>query len=123
MARQWSRNQAVVSKRCGRSTVSLRRENELGLYLSIPGYSEGNFDVGQIRYLFLDEEMVDGAWVQVGDPGATSDSLSVSGLLPNTSYEFRVAAVSPSGTTWSTAQSVTTLRLPHVTPTPGVVAL
>src|SRR5947209_3506709 len=33
----------------------LRGKNELGLYLFIPGYSEGNSEVGQIGYLFLDE--------------------------------------------------------------------
>src|SRR5262249_48884850 len=35
----------------------LRGNNELGLYLFIPGYSEGNSDVGQIGYLFLDEAL------------------------------------------------------------------
>ena len=57
---------------------------------------------------YLVDEMVDGAWVQVGDLSATSDSMSVIGLMPHTSYEFRVAAVNPAGTTWSAAQSVST---------------
>ena len=69
---------------------------------------------------YLVDEMVDGAWVEVGDRGATSDSLQVSGLSPNTTYEFSVAAVSPSGTTWATAQSVTTPFL-HIRPVPGAL--
>jgi hypothetical protein len=32
----------------------LRGKNELGIYLFIPGYSEGNSELGQIGYLFLD---------------------------------------------------------------------
>ncbi len=67
---------------------------------------------------YLVEEMVDGAWLQVGDLGPTSDSISVNDLFPNTSYEFCVAAVSPSGTIWSTAQSAVTPRL-HFSPVPG----
>lgn len=35
----------------------LRWKNEIGIYLFIPGYSEGNSEVGQIGYLFLDEAL------------------------------------------------------------------
>jgi len=35
----------------------LRGKNELGLYLFLPGFSEGNPEVGQIGYLFLDEAL------------------------------------------------------------------
>ncbi len=67
---------------------------------------------------YLVEELEDGAWVQVGNVSATTTALLVNGLTPKTSYEFRVAAVSPSGTTWSTAQSVQTPPL-HIILSPG----
>ena len=67
---------------------------------------------------YLVDEMVDGAWVQVGDLAPTTDSLSVNGLSPTTSYEFRVAAINLDGITWSTAQTVRTLPL-HISPVPG----
>jgi hypothetical protein len=35
----------------------LRGKTGLGLYLFLPGYSEGDPDVGQIGYLFLDEAL------------------------------------------------------------------
>jgi hypothetical protein len=35
----------------------LRGENELGLYLFIPGYSADDHELGQIGYLFLDEAL------------------------------------------------------------------
>jgi hypothetical protein len=35
----------------------LRGENELGIYLFIPDYSERDSDMGQIGYLFLDEAL------------------------------------------------------------------
>ncbi len=68
---------------------------------------------------YLVEELEGSTWVQVGDVAATTTSLLVGSLLPNTSYEFRVAAVSPSGTTWSTAQTARTPAL-HFTPVPVV---
>jgi hypothetical protein len=35
----------------------LRGENEIGLYLFIPGYSQGNSELAQIGYLLLDEAL------------------------------------------------------------------
>ena len=66
---------------------------------------------------YLVEELEGSTWVQVGDVSATTTSLLVGGLFPNTSYEFRVAAVSPAGTTWSTAQTAQTPAL-HFGPVP-----
>ncbi len=68
---------------------------------------------------YLVDELEGSVWVQVGDVAATTTSFSVGGLTPNTTYEFQVAAVSPSGTTWSTAQSTRTPAL-HLGTVPGV---
>ena len=52
--------------------------------------------------------MVNGSWAMLGTLSAGSTSCTVSGLTAGSTYKFRVGATNAAGTTWSTAQSVTT---------------
>ncbi len=50
-----------------------------------------------------------GPWITAASPGQNSTSWSVTGLNPNTPYDFEMTASNSLGTTTSAAQSVTTL--------------
>src|SRR5271157_3622020 len=58
---------------------------------------------------YLVDELVNGAWTQVGSAGSGSTSYAVTGLSPNTTYSFDVGASNAAGTTWANSQSATTL--------------
>ena len=51
-------------------------------------------------------------WKQIGSLGSGSTGCAVTGLSPNTTYYFNVAAYNAAGTTWANSQSE-----PH-SPTP-----
>ncbi len=60
---------------------------------------------------YLVDEMQNGEWVQIADLDAYDVNTNqdvVTGLNSGTTYEFKVAAVNSSGTTWAGAQSATT---------------
>lgn len=59
-----------------------------------------------------------GAWAEVATPGANSDSFSDSGLLPSTTYLYRVNACNAVGcSAWSAEASATTTVPPPASPT------
>jgi hypothetical protein len=53
------------------------------------------------------DEFIAGTWEEIGTAGSGTTSFTVSGLTPGGTYQFMVGAVDSSGTTWSTAQSIT----------------
>ena len=58
-----------------------------------------------------------GSWTDGPDPGVNATSRTISGLIPNTSYQFRIRAINGVGNgTWSSNKSGTTRKL--VTPDP-----
>ena len=59
---------------------------------------------------YLVDEWVNGAWVQVGGVGGGGTGYAVTGLSPNTTYYFDVAAYNAGGTDWANYQGVTTLQ-------------
>ena len=59
---------------------------------------------------YLVDEWVNGAWMQLGNLSGSSTGYAVTGLNPNTTYYFDVAASNAAGTTWANYQSATTLQ-------------
>jgi len=57
---------------------------------------------------YLVDQWINGAWAQVGSLSSGSTSYAVTGLSPNTTYYFDVAAYNAAGTTWANYQSATT---------------
>ena len=57
---------------------------------------------------YLVDQWINGAWKQVGSLGSGSTGYAVTGLSPNTTYYFDVAAYNAAGTTWANYQSATT---------------
>ena len=57
---------------------------------------------------YLVDEWINGAWKQIGSLGSGSTGCAVTGLSPNTTYYFDVAAYNAAGTTWANYQSATT---------------
>ncbi len=57
---------------------------------------------------YLVDEWISGVWKQIGSLGSSSTGGAVTGLSPNTTYSFDVAAYNAAGTTWGNPQSVTT---------------
>jgi hypothetical protein len=57
---------------------------------------------------YLVDEWINGGWSQVGSFDSNATGTTVSGLTPNTTYYFDVAACNSTGTTWADYQSVTT---------------
>ena len=53
---------------------------------------------------YLVDEWINGAWMQIGSLGSGSTSYAVTGLSPNTTYYFDVAAYNSAGTTWANYQ-------------------
>ena len=51
---------------------------------------------------------INGVWKQIGSLGSGSTGYAVTGLSPNTTYYFDVAACNAAGTTWANYQSATT---------------
>jgi hypothetical protein len=58
---------------------------------------------------YLVDELINGAWKQIGSLGSGSTGCAVTGLSPNTTYSFDVGAYNAAGTTWANSQSATTL--------------
>ncbi|HET6880907.1 MAG TPA: C2 family cysteine protease, partial [Pirellulales bacterium] len=54
------------------------------------------------------DEWVNGAWKQIGNFNSGVTSVAVTGLNPNTTYYFDVAAYNSAGTTWANYNTVTT---------------
>ena len=63
---------------------------------------------------YVVDENVSGTWHQVQP--------AVTGLMPHTTYQFRVGATNASGTSWSNVVNATTLSLKEVNPTPGTAS-
>src|SRR5208337_3804884 len=59
---------------------------------------------------YLVDELINGAWKQIGSLGSGSTGYAVTGLSPNTTYYFDVAASNAAGTTWANYQSATTFQ-------------
>ena len=59
---------------------------------------------------YLVDEWINGAWKQIGSLGSGSTGCTVTGLSPNTTYYFDVAAYNAAGTTWANSQSATTFQ-------------
>jgi hypothetical protein len=57
---------------------------------------------------YLVDEVINGAWRQIGNVGSGSTGFSVTGLSPNTTYTFDVGAYNAAGTNWASPQSATT---------------
>ncbi len=67
---------------------------------------------------YLVDELINGAWKQIGSLGSSSTGCTVNGLSPNTTYYFKVGAYNAAGTTWANSQSATTfLAAPSFTAT------
>jgi hypothetical protein len=58
---------------------------------------------------YLVDVWINGAWKQIGSLSNGSTGCAVTGLSPNTTYDFDVAACNAAGTTWANYQSATTL--------------
>jgi hypothetical protein len=58
---------------------------------------------------YLVDEWINGGWSQIGSFDSNTTGATVSGLSPNTTYYFDVAADNATGYTWADYQSVTTL--------------
>ena len=59
---------------------------------------------------YLVDQWINGAWTQVDSLSSGSTSYAVTGLSPNTTYYFDVAAYNAAGTTWANYQSATTFQ-------------
>ena len=59
---------------------------------------------------YLVDELVNGVWKQIGSLGSGSTGCTVTGLSPNTTYYFDVAAYNAAGTSWANSQSATTFQ-------------
>ncbi len=59
---------------------------------------------------YLVDEWVNGAWARIGSLGSGSTGCAVTGLSPNATYTFDVAAYNAAGTTWANYQSATTFQ-------------
>jgi hypothetical protein len=70
---------------------------------------------------YLVDQWINGAWAQVGSLSSGSTSYTVTGLSPNTTYYFDVAAYNAAGTTWANSQSATTFQNTGVVPAPNAV--
>jgi hypothetical protein len=57
---------------------------------------------------YLVDEWINGAWSQLAGFGSGTTSDAVTGLSPNTTYFFQVAAYSTAGTSWAPYQCATT---------------
>jgi len=58
---------------------------------------------------YLIDQWINGAWTQIASVGSGSTGYAVTGLNPNTTYSFDLAAFNTSGTTWAASyQSATT---------------
>ena len=57
---------------------------------------------------YLVDESINGAWKQIGSLGSGSTGYAVTGLSPDTTYSFDVAAYNAAGPTWANYQSATT---------------
>ncbi len=53
-------------------------------------------------------EWVNGSWTGIGSVGGGSTGFAVTGLSPNTTYYFDVAAFNAAGATWGSSQSIAT---------------
>ena len=67
------------------------------------------------------DEWINGVWKQIGSLGSSSTGCAVTGLSPNTTYYFDVAAYNAAGTTWANSQSATTFQNTVVGPAPNAV--
>ncbi len=56
---------------------------------------------------YLVDEWINGAWKQIGSPGSGSTGYAATGLSPNTTYYFDVAASNAAGTTWANSYQST----------------
>jgi hypothetical protein len=63
---------------------------------------------GASRYVV--EGFDNGVWTRVGDLGRGSTGETISGLIPGTTYNFRVGAFNAKRTTWANGVSVTTFQ-------------
>jgi hypothetical protein len=68
---------------------------------------------------YVIDEYINGAWEPVATVSSGTTSYAVLGVVPNASYEFMVGASDSSGTTWSTAQTITIRTLPPRVSVPG----
>jgi len=59
---------------------------------------------------YLVDEWINGVWKQIGNLGSGSTGCAVTGLSPNTTYYFDVAAYNAAGTTWANYRSATTFQ-------------
>src|SRR5579871_2526314 len=57
---------------------------------------------------YLVDEWINGGWSQIGNFNSNAIGATVSGLSPNTTYYFDVAAYNSSATSWADYQGVTT---------------
>ena len=67
---------------------------------------------------YLVDEWINGVWKQIGSLGSGSTGFAVTGLSPNTTYYFDVAAYNAAGATWAKYQFATT---PAIKPCPWVI--
>jgi hypothetical protein len=59
---------------------------------------------------YIVDEWINNAWVQIASLGSGSTGYTISGLNPNTTYYFDVAASNSAGTMWGNYQGATTLQ-------------
>jgi hypothetical protein len=67
---------------------------------------------------YVVDQLINGVWTQIQSQPSSVTSTEITALVPGGTYEFRVGASFPAGTSWSNPQSATTLAAPTVTATP-----